>query len=139
MSNHAHLELVTIEKGLRLKATAGSGQSMMLDSGEGMQAPSPTEALLIALGGCHAMDVISILRKKRLHVTAYHVDVSGERRTEHPRSYTKIEIVHRLRGHDLSEAAVAEAIHLTDTKYCSVHFSLDPRIEFTSRWEIQPA
>ena len=77
--------------------------------------------------------------KKRQRVTAYAVDVTGERRAEHPRSFTKIEVVHRLRGHDVSPAAVEEAIRLSDTKYCSVHFSLDPGIEMTSRYEIAPA
>jgi putative redox protein len=139
MSNSAHLELQSLEHGLRFSAMAGSGQGMVLDSGEGMRAPTPPEALLAALGACHGMDVISILRKKRQRVTAYAVDVTGERRAEHPRSFTKIEVVHRLRGHDVSPAAVEEAIRLSDTKYCSVHFSLDPGIEMTSRYEIAPA
>ncbi len=139
MSNTAHLELETIERGLRFHVTVGSGQSMTLDSGEGMIAPNPVETLLAALGGCHAMDVISILRKKRQRVTAYTVDLVGERRPEHPRAYTRIEMVHRLKGHDLSEAAVAEALRLTETRYCSVHFSMDPRIEIVNRFELAPA
>lgn len=139
MSNTAHLELATIEKGLRFNVLAGSGQRTVLDSGEGMQAPNCTEMLLAALGGCHAMDVISILRKKRLNITSYTVDVTGERRTEHPKSFTKIEMVHRVRGHDVPHAAVEEAVRLSETKYCSVHHSLDPRIEMTSRIEIENA
>jgi len=139
MSNTAHLELESLEQGLRFSFTAGSGQRSQLDSGEGMQAPSPTETLLAALGACHAMDVISILRKKRQRVTAYAVDVTGERRKEHPKSFTRIEVVHHLRGYDVSPAAVEEAIRLSETKYCSVHFSLDPKIEMTSRYEIVPA
>ena len=57
---------------------AGSGQQTIADSGPGMVAPSPVEMLLVALGGCDGMDVISILRKKRQRVTAYEVD--GDRR-----------------------------------------------------------
>jgi putative redox protein len=95
--------------------------------------------LLIALGGCGGMDVISILRKKRQRVTAYEVAVSGERRDEHPRVFTRIEVVHRFRGHELSPAAIEDAIRLSDTKYCSVHASLRPDIEIVSRYEILPA
>src|SRR5262245_19587760 len=129
MSNTAHLELQNLENGLRFPFTAGSGQHSVLDSGPGMQAPSPTETLLASLGACTAMDVISILRKKRQNVTAYSVDVTGERRPEHPKAFTKIEIVHRVKGHDLSSVAVLEAVQLSETRYCSVHASLDPKIE----------
>jgi len=139
MSNSAHLELETIEHGLRFAVTAGSGQSTTTDSGKEMQAPSPIELRLIALAACHAMDVIEILRKKRQRVTAYAVDISGERRAEHPRSFTSIEVVHRLRGHEISAIAVESAIRLSETKYCSVHASLDPKIAMTSRFEILPA
>ena len=139
MNKTAHLELVNVEQGLRLRVAVGSGQSMTLDSGEGMQAPDPVETLLAALGGCHAMDVISILRKKRQRVTSYTVDVQGERRTEHPRSFTRIEMMHRLRGHSLNAGAVAEAIRLSETKYCSVRFSLDPAIVLINRFEVLPA
>jgi putative redox protein len=139
VSNTAHLELETVEKGLRFSVLAGSGHRSTLDSGEGMQSPSPIEMLLASLAGCHAMDIIHVLRKKRQNVTAYSVDVTGERRTEHPKSFTRIEIVHRFTGRDLSVAAIEEAIHLTETKYCSVHFSLDPKIEIRNRFELIPA
>jgi len=122
-----------------MRVTYGDGKNATLDSGAGSVAPDPVETLLAALGGCHAMDIISILRKKRQHVTAYRVDVTGERRTEHPRSFTRIEMVHRLKGHDLSPGAIAEAIRLSETKYCSVRFSLDPAIAVVNRFEIETA
>jgi putative redox protein len=139
MTETAHLELRSIDAGLKFSAVMGPGQAMMLDSGPGTHDPNPMHALLAALGACHAMDIISILRKKRQRVTAYHVDMTGERRTEHPKAYTRIEIVHRLTGHDLSAAAVEEAMRLTEERYCSVHFSLDPKIEVHSRFELTPA
>jgi putative redox protein len=139
MSNTMTLNLETVEgSGLRFRGRAGSGTEMVTDSGPGMVAPSPIEALLLALGGCEGMDVISILRKKRQAVTAYEVAVSGERQTEHPRRYTKIEIVHRFTGRDLNPAAIDEAIRLSATKYCSVHASLANDIEIVNRFEIQP-
>ena len=108
---------------------------MVTDSGPGTTAVSPVDLLLVALGGCGAMDVISLLRKKRQDVTAYEVFVQGERRPEHPRSFTRIEIVHRVTGRDLSPAAIADAIRLSETKYCSVQASLDHSIDIRSRFE----
>jgi putative redox protein len=139
MSESAHLELMSIDAGLKFSVAFGPGQTMTLDSGPGTHDPNPMHALLAALGACHAMDIISIMRKKRQRVTAYHVEMTGERRSEHPKSYTRIEIVHKLRGHELSTAAMEEAMRLTETRYCSVHFSLDPRIEVKNRFELAPA
>jgi putative redox protein len=143
MANSASLTLETTDgtagTGLRFHVRAGSGTETKTDSGRGMVAPSPVELLLAAVGGCGGMDVISILRKKRQKVLAYEILVQGERRAEHPRSFTRIEIVHRLRGENLSATAIEEAIRLSDTQYCSVHASLDPRIELVSRYEILPA
>jgi putative redox protein len=99
-------------------------------------APTPMELLLLALGGCTGVDVVSILRKKRERVTGYRIEVRGERRTEHPRAYTRIEVRHVLRGHKLSERAVAQAIKLSDEKYCSVAATLRPAAEIVSSYEI---
>ncbi|HYX40628.1 MAG TPA: OsmC family protein, partial [Pyrinomonadaceae bacterium] len=92
-------------------------------------APTPMELLLLALGSCTGVDVISILRKKREQVTDYRIEVRGERRTEHPRAYTRIEVRHVVRGHNLSEKAVAQAIKLSEEKYCSVAATLRPAAE----------
>jgi putative redox protein len=84
------------------------------------------------------MDVIGILRKKRQDVTGYEVLLTGERRDEHPRAFTRIEIVHRVRGRNLSGAAIEEAMRLSDTKYCSVYATLAPSVELVTRYEIVP-
>jgi len=137
MPNSAVLRLVTVEgEGLRFEAATESGHVAVLDSGPGRIATSPIELLLISLAGCHAMDVISILRKKQQRVTAYTVHIRGDRRTEHPKSFTSIEIVHRVTGHDLEASAVAHAIELSRTKYCSVTASLDPAIVVRNTFEI---
>jgi putative redox protein len=100
-------------------------------------ASGPLELLLIALGGCTAADVISILQKKREQVTHYRVEVRGTRREEHPRSFKHIEVRHLLRGRNLSPAAVARAIELSDTKYCSVSGTLRPTAEIVTTYEIE--
>jgi putative redox protein len=88
------------------------------------------------LGGCTGVDVISILRKKRARVTGYHIEVRGERRAEHPRAYTRLEVKHIVRGHNLSAKAVAQAIELSEQKYCSVAATLRPAAEIVSSYEI---
>ncbi len=103
---------------------------------ERASAATPMELLLLALGGCTAVDVISILRKKRERVTDYRVEVRGERRAEHPRAYTRIEVRHVVRGHNISERAVASAIELSETKYCSVAATLRPGVELATSYEI---
>jgi putative redox protein len=118
-------------------AVPPSGHALTLDvKGDRSSAASPAELLLVALGGCTAADVIDILRKKREHVTEYVVEVRGERREEHPKSFRKIEVRHILHGRALSEKSVAHAIQLSDEKYCSVAATLRPTAEITTTYEI---
>ena len=70
------------------------------------------------------MDVVSILKKKRQHVSDYRIEVTGQRREDLPRSYIELHVKHILRGRSISERAVASAIELSDTKYCSVAATL---------------
>jgi putative redox protein len=139
LANVVKLQLETVQEGLRFLCRTEGGPTAVSDSGPGRIAPSPVEMLLFALAGCHGMDVISILRKKRQSVAAYAIEVSGDRRDEHPKSFTRIEIVHRFAGKDLNPKAIQEAIDLSHHKYCSVHASLDPRITVVNRFEIEAA
>jgi putative redox protein len=92
--------------------------------------------LLIALGGCTGVDVVSVLRKKREVVTGYRVEVTGERRDEHPRHFTKMTLHHIIEGRNVKPAAVAQAIELSETKYCSVAATFRPTVEIVSTFEI---
>ena len=113
------------------------GRAIVLDTdSQRSSAPSPVELLLVALGSCTATDVASILKKKRQHVTSYVVEISGERRAEPPRSFTSMKVHHILTGRSISRAAVAHAIELSDTKYCSVADTLRPKVEIQSTFEI---
>ena len=94
------------------------------------------KAALRALGSCTGVDVISILKKKRQKVTDYRIEVSGERREEFPRSYTRLSVKHIVRGRGLSEPAVARAIELSDQKYCSVAGTLRGSAEIVTSYEI---
>jgi putative redox protein len=114
-----------------------SGHALTLDfNSERSSAPGPLELLLVALGGCTGADVISVLVKKRERVTAYQIEVHGERREEHPKSFKRMEVKHILRGRGITEASVKQAIELSTTKYCSVAATLRPTVEIVTTFEI---
>lgn len=140
MANSAVVTLQTVAgEGLVFEGRVPGGSTALMDSGKAPKGPTPVEMLLVALGGCSGMDVISVLRKKRQVVLGYEIVLTGERRAEHPRRFTRIEVVHRVRGRDIDPAALEEAIQLSDTKYCTVHATLAPDVEVLSRYEIVPA
>ena len=118
-------------------AESPSGHAMITSFGhDKLTAPSPMELLLVALGGCTGADVVGILEKKRQRVTGYEIEVRAERRAEHPRVYTRVEVVHLLRGHDIDPKAVQHAVELSETKYCSVSAMLGASTQLTMRYEI---
>jgi putative redox protein len=116
---------VTLEgDGLRFVGSVGSGHKIVLDDGTGDAGARPAELVPLALAGCTAMDVISILRKKRQDVRAYAVEAAGVQMDVHPHAYTRIDVTHIVTGVGLDPAAVARAIELSATKYCSVGSTL---------------
>src|SRR5258708_14682271 len=119
-------------------ATTPSGHAQVLDThAERSSASGPLELLTIALGGCTGADVISVLEKKREHVTSYRIEVHGERREEHPRSFRRFEVRHIVRGRGISEKSVQQAIQLSTEKYCGVAATLRPTAEIVTSYEIQ--
>lgn len=96
--------------------------------GEG-QGARPMELLLIALGGCTGMDVVSILKKMRQELTDYRIRVRGERAADHPRAYTHITVEHIIRGRNLNPELVEKAVRLSETKYCSVMASINRTVQ----------
>jgi putative redox protein len=110
--------------GLRLIAQTGSGHRVVMDSSDGGSGPRPAELLLVAQAGCTAMDVASILRKKRQPFTGYEVRVAGEQReTPPPHVFERVRIVHVVDG-AVDPEAVRRAIELSATKYCTVTANL---------------
>jgi putative redox protein len=114
-----------------------SGHAILLDTDHTRNsAPTPMELLLVALGSCTGVDVASILKKKRQQVSAYRVEVRGERREDHPRGFKRMEVHHIVTGRNISEQSVAQAIQLSEEKYCSVAATLQPTAEIVSSFEI---
>jgi len=117
--------------------TAPSGHAQVIDvKGDRRAATTPVEMLLVSVAGCTAADVISILEKKRQDVTYYNVEVTGTRADEHPRKFLNFHIHHIVHGRGVSEKAVADAIELSDTKYCSVAATVRPTAEITTSFEV---
>ncbi len=106
--------------GLRFTGMSGSGHQIVMDNKEGDQGARPMELVLVGQAGCTAMDVMSILQKKRQEVTAYQVSVTSEEHEGNPSYFTRADIVHEVEGPALDEASVRRAIELSATKYCSV-------------------
>jgi putative redox protein len=128
---------------MRFEGTASSGHTLMLDSavehGGEDAGFRPLELLLVGMAGCTAMDVISILSKKRLNVVSFEVNVRGERADEHPRIYTDIAVEYVVRGTDIPAEAVERAIALSEEKYCSAAAMLRKAAKITSSYRIEPA
>lgn len=110
--------------GLRLSALTGSGHTVVMDSAEGDAGPRPAEVLLVALAGCTAADVVSILRKKRQSFRRYEVRVVGEQRDDPPpHVFERVRIIHVVEG-SVDLEALRRAIELSATKYCTVSGNL---------------
>jgi putative redox protein len=115
----------------RFLGDATSGHALVIDAGEVKTASTPIELVLIGLCGCTATDVVSILRKKRQPLIGLEVVAHAERAEEHPKVYTHIKLVYRVRG-SVTHKAVEDAVRLSKEKYCSVSAMLEKtaRIEF---------
>jgi putative redox protein len=107
------------EGGMRFVTRTGSGHDIVVDNAVGNTGPRPTELVLAAIAGCTAMDIVDIMAKKRQVMDGYSVDVSGTQREIAPNIYTDITVTHTIEG-NVDTVAVARAIELSATKYCTV-------------------
>ncbi len=115
----------------RFVGEANSGHALVMDTGEPKTASTPIELVLIGLCGCTASDVVGILRKKREPFTGLEVAAQAERTADHPKVFTQIKLVYRVRG-KVSHKAMEHAVRLSKDKYCSVSAMLEKtaKIEF---------
>jgi putative redox protein len=115
----------------RFVSEANSGHALVIDAGEQKTASTPLELVLIGLCGCTASDVVGILRKKREPFIGLEVAAQAERADDHPKVFTQIKLVYRVRG-KVSHKAVEDAVRLSKEKYCSVSAMLEKtaKIEF---------
>jgi putative redox protein len=137
MSNNDYKAIIQFAGDEFFIGTSPSGHAQAIDGkGDRKSAATPMEMLLMAVGACTAVDVVSILEKKRQKITDYKVEVTGDRRDEYPRAFTKIRVHHIVYGQNVSEQAVAQAVHLSDEKYCSVAATVRSGAEIITSYEI---
>ena len=122
------------------EAKTESGHSVVMDAkpevGGEDNGPRPMELLMVSLGGCTAMDVVSILKKMRVDLESMTVNIHSEQAPEHPKIFTKINIEYNFTGRNITEKNVKKAIELSQEKYCSVTAMLKEKAEITCQWNI---
>jgi putative redox protein len=126
--------------GLTLAGKARSGHWTMMDTsadvGGNSGATTPMELILMALGGCTGMDVLSILTKMGQPVEDYRIELEGERSDEHPKVYTKIKLTHVVKG-KVDPEKLSHAIELSETKYCSVSAMLKKSVNIETGYRVE--
>ena len=121
------------------RTTGDQPIAMDADPPEGDDAaPGPKETLLAALAGCTAMDVASLLRKKRQLVETYEIDVSAESAEEHPRVFKTIAVEHRVSG-VVEPEPLRRSIELSATRYCPVNAMLSATVRIEHRYRLTDA
>jgi putative redox protein len=131
---------INLDHGMTFHGSANSGYTLRMDSGPSVGGDDsgfrPMELLLIGLGGCTAMDVLSILRKKRQDVTGFDVNVDARQAKDRPYIFTHITVNYIVRGHEINPMAVERAIHLSVTKYCPAQTMLAKAATIEHTYEI---
>lgn len=122
------------------EANTESGHSVLMDvkpqvGGED-RGPRPMELLMVSLGGCTGMDVVSILKKMKVDLESMTINIDSEQAPEHPKVFTKINIEYNFTGKNIKEENVKKAIELSQEKYCSVSAMLKEKAQITYKWNI---
>jgi len=118
-------------------ARTGTGHNLILDDTAGGTGAKPIEMVAVALAGCTAFDVITILRQKyHQKVTGYQVRVEADQAERPPQIFTTVRIHHVVTGVGIDEAALVEAIRLSEEKYCSVGAMVQRTAAFHTTHEI---
>jgi putative redox protein len=127
---------------MQFTGTGAARASITMDAlpehgGQG-SGPSPMETVLLALGGCTGMDVISVLEKMRAPIEGLEIRITAERAEEHPKVFTRIALEYVFAGAAVRADQVARAVELSQTRYCSVSAMLRQVAELTYSWRIVP-
>jgi len=114
---------ITWVDGALLVAEGGSGHTFTMDGapdiGGRNLATRPMEVVLMGMGGCTAMDVVSMLKKQRQDIEGIEISLVAERADDHPKVFTSVKVVYTVRGRKLNRSLIERAVSLSDEKYCS--------------------
>lgn len=128
--------------GITFAGKATSNHWVMLDGkkefGGAEGANSPMELVLIALGGCTGMDVVSILEKMRVQFDRFEIALSSEQAKDYPRVFTRVKIEYHFWGTDIPKDKVEKAIQLSQEKYCSVSAMVKKTARVTTEYVLHP-
>jgi putative redox protein len=108
------------EGGMRFVATTGTTRTIVHGDDHEANELSPVETLVVNLGACSAMDVVSIAAKKRQHITSYRIHLDATQRDEYPQVLTNVVVTHEVEGPVVEVAAIRRSIELSALKYCPV-------------------
>lgn len=118
-----------------------NGHKLVIDAKEEVggqdKGPRPKPLMLAALGGCTAMDVVSILKKMRVELKDLNVIVEGELSEEHPKRFTKMHVIYEVEGANLPMEKIEKAVSLSEEKYCGVSAVYREVLEITSEIRIK--
>jgi putative redox protein len=124
-------------EGKEFVGTDSTRHSLVMSSSKEGTGLKPSDLLLLGLGGCTGIDVISILEKARQKVTGLEITVTGEQEPEPPWAFRHIEVKYLLRGKGLKEEAVRRAIQLSEEKHCSVEATISGVAEIVSSFQVR--
>ncbi len=125
--------------GTAFEATNERGGRVLMGETETARGLGAMETLLAAVAGCTGYDVVMILQKMRVPFTDVRLEITGQRRDEHPRVYTRIHITYHIYGDNVDPKAVEKAIRLSLEKYCSASATLAAWAELTHSYVLHPA
>ena len=118
-------------------ATTGTEHHLLLDDAAGATGPKPVELVAVALAGCTAFDVITVLRQKyHQKVTGYEVRVEADQAERPPQVFTAVRIHHIITGFEMDPAAIEQAIRVSEEKYCSVGAMVKQTASIHTTYEI---
>jgi putative redox protein len=128
--------MLTWSRDLIFIGTTPQGYELEFDA-DAQWGCKPTEALLMSLGGCMAIDIVSILKKMRMDISHFRMDIAGERNPDPPQYFREVEMVLHLTGRNLDSRRIDRAIALSREKYCSVYNSLRPDLMLNVRYILE--
>ena len=127
--------------GMMMVGESASGHAVVMDGPEALGGKNlgirPMEMLLLGMGGCSTIDVVSTLKKMRQQVDDCRAEISAERAPQHPKIFTKIHMHFVLTGINLNQKKVSKAISLSADKYCSASIMLGKSAHITHDFIIQ--
>ncbi len=119
-----------------------NGHKMVIDAVEAVggnnRGPRPKPLMLLAVAGCTGMDVVAILKKMRVELDNFKVEVEANQTEEHPKHFNEMKIIYKFWGEDLPKDKLEKAINLSEERYCGVSFVYKQYVKMSTEIQINP-